>query len=382
MTGPVRAGIVSSHPIQYFSPLYDLIHAQGIVDLTVVYGNDAGVRPTWDPGFAGNHQWDLDLVGGHPHMFLTQGAVPSRSDRLRARVHLRHVIRSWDVAVINGYSTALTTTAIGACWMGSVPYLLRSDTSIRAKHPIASPRHWWPRAVSRRSAGGLAVGRRNAAIHRELGTPSIFSAPFAVDVERFRTAASRVHAARSGFRRALALPEDVPVIAFAGKFLDLKRPSDVLAAAARIAAPAHVLMIGDGPLSSALRSAATDLPVTFTGFLNQEAMPEALACADVLVLPSYYEPWGLIVNEAMACGCVPVVSDQVGCGPDLVAGLGEIFPVGDLDALGAAIGRALVTARSPGTADRLADRLRGFTLEACAAGYEEAMLTVSKTSRR
>lgn len=371
-----------SHPIQYFSPLYDLIHARGVVDLTVVYGNDAGIRPTWDPGFAGSHQWDLDLVGGHPHQFLTRGAVSSRSDRLRGYVRLRQAMRSWDVAVINGYSTALTTTAIGACWMGSVPYLLRSDTSIRAKHPIVSPRHWWPRVVSRRSAGGLAVGLRNAAIHRELGAPATFSAPFAVDAERFRTAASRVRAARSGFRRALALPEDVPVIAFAGKFLDTKRPSDVLAVAARIDGSAHVLMIGDGPLSSALRSAATDLPVTFTGFLNQQAMPEALACADVLVLPSAHEPWGLIVNEAMACGCVPVVSDQVGCGPDLVAGIGEIFPVGDLDALAAAVECALETARSPDTDDRLADRLGGFTLEACAAGYEEAMFTVARTRRR
>lgn len=382
MTGRVRAGIVLSHPIQYFSPLYDLISARGIVDLTVVYGNDAGIRPTWDPGFAGSHQWDLDLVGGHPHEFLTRGAEPSRSDRLRGHVHLQHVIRSWDVAVINGYSTALTTTAIGACWMGSVPYLLRSDTSKRAKHPIASPRYWWPRTVSRRSAGGLVVGQRNAAIHRELGAPATFWAPFAVDVERFRTAASHVHAAKSGFRRALALPDDVPIIAFAGKFLDTKRPADVLAVAARIGTSAHVLMIGDGPLSSALRSAARDLAVTFTGFLNQQEMPEALACADVLVLPSCYEPWGLIVNEAMACGCVPVTSDQVGCGPDLVDGLGEVYPVGELDALADAVERALVTARSPETADRLADRLRGFTLEACATRYEEAMLTVRKTTRR
>lgn len=380
MTGRVRAGIVLSHPIQYFSPLYDLISARGRVDLTVVYGNDAGIRSTWDPGFAGTYQWDVDLVGGHPHEFLTRGPAPSRPERLRAHAHLQHLIRSWDVAVINGYATALTTAAIGACWLGSVPYLLRSDTSVRAKHPIASPRYWWPRAVSRRSAGGLAVGQRNALIHRELGVQATFAAPFAVDVERFQTAASRVHSARRTFRRELALPEDIPVIAFAGKFVDMKRPSDVLEALGRIGTPAHVLMIGDGPLSGVLQGAATDLPVTFTGFLNQQEMPEALACADILVLPSSSEPWGLIVNEAMACGCVPVVSDQVGCAPDLVAGLGEIFPAGDLDAMAAAVERALITARSSETAERLADRLRGFTLEACASGYEEAMLAVRNST--
>ena len=48
MIGRVRAGIVVSHPIQYFSPLYDLLEDRGAVDLTVAYGNDAGERPVWD----------------------------------------------------------------------------------------------------------------------------------------------------------------------------------------------------------------------------------------------------------------------------------------------------------------------------------------------
>lgn len=382
MSRRLRVGIVLPHPIQYFSPLYDLLHARGHIDLTVVYGNDAGLRATWDPGFAGTYQWDVDLVDHHAHEFLTKGLAPSRSDRVKAHLRLQHLVRSWDVAVINGYASALANTTIVSCWTGGVPYLLRSDTSIRVTHSIASPRHWWPRVVSRRSAGGLAVGQRNEAIHRDLGVPAIFSAPYTVDNVRFQCAASRVHAERRRYRRALALPEDVPIIAFAGKFQDIKRPGDILSALARMKTSAHILMIGDGPLSGRLRAAATDLPVTFTGFLNQGAIPEALACADVLVLPSSNEAWGLVVNEAMACGCVPVVSDQVGCAPDLVAELGEIFPVGDLDALASAMDRALLTARLPTTADRLADQLGGFTLETCALGYEQAVVAVGKSRRR
>jgi glycosyltransferase involved in cell wall biosynthesis len=78
------------------------------------------------------------------------------------------------------------------------------------------------------------------------------------------------------------------------------------------------------------------LPVTFAGFLNQSEIVRAYVAADCLVLPSDAgETWGLVVNEAMACGLPAIVSDQVGCGPDLVTEgvTGSIFPMGDLGAL-------------------------------------------------
>jgi len=78
------------------------------------------------------------------------------------------------------------------------------------------------------------------------------------------------------------------------------------------------------------------LPVSFTGFLNQTEIAQAYVAGDCLVLPSDYgETWGLVVNEAMVCGLPAIVSDRVGCGPDLVEeGItGSIFPFGDVDAL-------------------------------------------------
>jgi len=53
-----------------------------------------------------------------------------------------------------------------------------------------------------------------------------------------------------------------------------------------------------------------------------------------LVLPSDFEPWGLIVNEAMACGTAVIVSDRVGAGPDLVGDSRCTFRAGDIDHLG------------------------------------------------
>jgi glycosyltransferase involved in cell wall biosynthesis len=100
----------------------------------------------------------------------------------------------------------------------------------------------------------------------------------------------------------------------------------------------HLLMVGDGVLKKECEAYAGDhiLPVTFTGFLNQSELPEAYAATDCLVLPSDYgETWGLVVNEAMACGLPAIVSDHVGCHPDLVHPelTGEVFEFGNVTAL-------------------------------------------------
>src|SRR5690606_29797429 len=128
-----------------------------------------------------------------------------------------------------------------------------------------------------------------------------------------------------------------------------KRPGDLveaLAAARREDPGLHVLMVGSGVLEETLRRQAARLhvPVHFLGFRNQSELPSCYAAADCLVLPSDgRETWGLVVNEAMACGLPAIVSDAVGCADDLIdADTGLTVPVGDTAALARAL---LVMAR-------------------------------------
>jgi glycosyltransferase involved in cell wall biosynthesis len=98
------------------------------------------------------------------------------------------------------------------------------------------------------------------------------------------------------------------------------------------------LMVGDGPLRAGCEDfvRAHRSPIRFTGFLNQSKIVAAYVASDLLVLPSDGgETWGLVVNEAMACARPCIVSDRVGCGPDLVIPqeTGAIFPLGDVDVL-------------------------------------------------
>ena len=113
------------------------------------------------------------------------------------------------------------------------------------------------------------------------------------------------------------------------------------------------------------------------GFLNQQRIATAYAAADALVLPSNGgETWGLVVNEAMACGVPAIVSDQVGCAPDLITEgeTGFSFPCGEVAALAERM-RWMAEDRERRCAMRapVLRRIAGFSPEVAAAGVIRAM---------
>jgi glycosyltransferase involved in cell wall biosynthesis len=146
---------------------------------------------------------------------------------------------------------------------------------------------------------------------------------------------------RKNLRKNWDIPEGAIVFLFVGKLIPKKRPYDFVKAielACRVSSCIFGLIVGDGPLRSKLQvlSQCSNLPVTFTGFLNQKEMSKAYTVSDVLVLPSDgRETWGLVVNEAFASGLPAIVSDKVGCAPDLIrpGQTGEVFPCGDVKKL-------------------------------------------------
>ena len=161
-----------------------------------------------------------------------------------------------------------------------------------------------------------------------------------------------------------------------------KRPLDLAAAVAHLDVPVNVLFVGDGALAGAVTALLPPGRGAVTGFVNQAELPSCYHAADILVLPSGSEPWGLVVNEAMAAGVLPVVSDRVGCAPDLVADLGEVYPSGDVAALAAALRRGVARVGDPGLAGSLRQRVAGYSIDATAAGFEQAALAVSAEGRR
>jgi len=168
---------------------------------------------------------------------------------------------------------------------------------------------------------------------------------------------------------------------FSGKLIPRKRPLDLVSALRYLATEVNVLFVGDGSLAGQIRAAQPMRNLAVTGFVNQSEIPAYYHAADVLVLPSEVETWGLVVNEAMAAGTLPVVSDQVGCVPDLVRGVGEVFRCGDVRDLAGAVSRALARARDPRTCEQVRTHVDRYSLKRTAEGFERAALSVASPPR-
>jgi glycosyltransferase involved in cell wall biosynthesis len=344
----VRVALAATHPIQYQVPWFRALAARPEIDLEVGFAllPDAARQGV---GFGVAFDWDLPLLDGYRSVELPRRgrrAELARFRGLRLRAPGRWLARGFDAVVVTGWqSWALVQVALAAKRAG-IPLLARGDSRGGVRRPLAV--RLAHRLLLRLCAGFLVVGTRNRAFYLGYGVAPerLFDCPQFVDNERFARAADAARPSRAELRARRGVPGDAACALFAGKLQPVKNVDGLLAALerARAAAPGlHLLVAGDGAERARLETLARErsLPVAFAGFVNQSAMPELYATADLLVLPSHAESWGLVVNEAMACGLPALVSDAAGCAPDLVSeATGWTFPAGDTDALAARLAEA------------------------------------------
>jgi len=147
-------------------------------------------------------------------------------------------------------------------------------------------------------------------------------APYCVNDQYFES--QRLALDRDVCRRELGIPERQPVFMFSGKLIARKRPLLLVRAIEQLRIEGFsfsLIILGDGPERSTAEGKLRPLlgpSLIMPGFVNQSGLGSYYRAADVFVLPSVYETWGLVVNEAMHFGLPCIVSDRVGCGPDLV----------------------------------------------------------------
>lgn len=334
-----RIAILTTHPIQYNAPMFARLAARPGLEVMVFYTwSQSQEGATFDPDFNRTIAWDIPLLEGYGHRFVENHSRRPGSDHFRGMENptLLRDIKEWAPDVLIVYSWCFRSHL--AClryFNGRVPILFRGDSTLLDERPGFKRfvRRSFLTWVYRHIDIALSVGYNNQAYYLAHGIrpAQLVAAPHAVDNDRFRADDERRTAAARERRRTLGIGDDKNVLLFAGKLEAKKDPAFLVRLAARLKDPSFCfLIVGNGHLEKELKaSAAQDDRIRFMGFQNQQAMPEVYRMADVLVLPSRWnETWGLAVNEAMACGRPVIVSDRVGCAPDLVeqGETGWVFP--------------------------------------------------------
>jgi glycosyltransferase involved in cell wall biosynthesis len=202
------------------------------------------------------------------------------------------------------------------------------------------------------------------------------SAPNAVDNALFATQAEGARAHAGEFREKLKLP--TRFVLFVGRLVREKGVFDLLEAYVKLDSGLRselgLVYAGDGVAREELMRQASSISpgiICFAGFAHREDLAGLYALAEVLVLPTHSDPWGLVVNEAMACGSPIIVSDVAGCAADLVEDTwnGRVVRPHDPERLSVAIDS---TVRHPEVrrqmSQRSAERIRDYTPEVCANG--------------
>ncbi len=372
------------------------------IDLTVFFGSDFSLHEYKDEGFGVGVKWDVSLLDGYRYEFLpvirdngTQTVTTPLNHGIMSRLRGQDGTPSFDVLWVHGYAMVNAMQGILAAKSLGIPVLLRADMWLRDRPRSGAKlalKRFFFEGLKKLVDGILPVGTLNAEYWRHyLGDDvPLFLMPYAVDNDYIQKRSVEARAGRDELMQELNLVAGRPVILFASKLQRRKHCNDLLEAYKSLvndwnAGPApYLLIVGDGEERAALEEkvARSGLDgVRFCGFRNQSELPRFFDLSTVFVLPARHEPWGLIVNEVMNAGRAVIVSDDVGCQPDLITdGVeGYVYPVGDVGALIEALRRTLHSPEATAEMGRRAlEKIRTWSFEEDVHALRSAIAQVTR----
>jgi len=382
----MKIGILSSHPIQYQAPWFRKLAQQA--DIHVYFAHRATKQDQANAGFSIEFDWDVDLISGYPYTFLENisknPGVNSFNGCNTPEISKIIQVGSYDAFVVNGWYLKSYIQAIWACHRYKVPVFIRGDSQ------LGTQKSFIKRAIKKvvygylfqYIDGFLSVGKRfhDYLNHYSVPDSKIFFVPHFVDNEWFSKQLEIVSPGKLISIKKEMGGEKLKLL-FVGKFIHKKNPIDViniLSELRELGVDAVGVFVGDGELREEIIVKAKNLSVDvrMLGFKNQSELPVIYSVADLLILPSDAgETWGLVVNEALACGTPAVVSKSVGCVPDLIDEeiTGTIFTAGDTKGGADAVHRMFLKANSQETVSAIQKKIQIYSVEKAVLGTLDAL---------
>jgi glycosyltransferase involved in cell wall biosynthesis len=353
-----RIIFLNSHPIQYFAPLYFQTAKDPAIFLQVFYCSNETLKGCSDVQFGVTVKWDIPLLEGYDYKFIKNASFkPSISNGFWGLLNwdiisiLRKLPKS--IVIVHGWSYATNIITIIAAKIFGHTVCLRGETplnqELQKNKCITLLKHLYLRCIFLFTDYALYIGKQNKLFYQYLGfeDSKLFFTPYCVDNVRF--SAYDLSSTKSLVREKLGLPADKKIILFSGKYIDKKRPTDLLSAIHQLnRSDIYTVFVGDGNLRTQMESFiinnGIEQNVLLAGFINQSMIPYYYAAADVFVMCSGLgETWGLSVNEAMNFNIPIIISETCGSSFDLVKnGInGFTFKEGDIDELSDKISKSL-----------------------------------------
>jgi glycosyltransferase involved in cell wall biosynthesis len=343
---------LNSHPIQYFAPLYKEMASRNDLDLTVLYCSKHGLSGETDREFGVQVKWDIPVLEGYRSVFLKNHAWKPGIYGFFGLMNLgiisylfkapksTLIVHGW------GYLSNILAIVFGkiaghiVCIRGESP---ASHEQRRSARSLNMRKFVFGKILFSFADYFLFIGNENKRFYKIYGVAEnkLRFAPYAVDNKRFDRDFKKLSPRKNDLRKALDIPLDKTVILFSGKYIEKKRPMDLLAAfqQCKNRDGAYLIFMGEGELRPVMERfiEKNNLQnIKLTGFVNQSKVAEYYAAADLFVMCSQEgETWGLSTNEAMNFHLPLLLSDLTGSSADLVkAGEnGYVFKTGEVDDL-------------------------------------------------
>jgi glycosyltransferase involved in cell wall biosynthesis len=372
-----RLAIITEVIAPYRIPLFNALARRPELELEVLFlsENDPTLRqwrvykeeinfpyhvlPSWRRRFGG-------------HSILLNRGLHSALNRLRP-----------DVIVCGGYNYPASWHAAGWANGRRTPFLLWSESTSCDRRRSYAVVESMKRLFLRLSAGFVVPGKSSAAYLKDLGAEErkIFTAPNAIDISRFSEGADAARKNHLRSRTLHGLPQHY--FLYVGRLVKDKGVFDLLEAYAQLSpeirAEVSLVLAGAGSQLAELKRRGSKIApgrVQFLDFVHREDLPAVYALADAFILPTHTDPWGLVINEAMACSLPVIVTNVAGCAPDLVEHdwNGLIVRPGEVTALRDAMTRLATDSQSrTQMGGRSRQRIEAYSPAAWAQGIHQAV---------
>ncbi len=336
----MKLAVITTHAIQYYAPVFKLLHQRQNIEIKVYYTWGEGSQKKHDPGFNKTVNWDISLLDNYPYEWVKNTAKTPGSHGFKGVVNpeLIEKIKAYNPDAILVYGWAYQGhLKVLRYFKNKVPIYFRGDSTLLndKKNFKSLLRSFFLKWVYSHVDHAFYVGSNNKSYFKKFGLKEtqLSFAPHAIDNDRFKAGHN---SEVQKLRESLKITDEDILIVYAGKFEPVKNLKTLLTAFSAIKQTnVHLLLVGNGPDEKDLRQQAETNEIKrlhFLDLVNQSYIPVIYHAADLFCLPSISESWGLAINEAMACGKAILTSNKVGCAADLVfpGKNGDIFEAGNI----------------------------------------------------